>query len=150
MHVTSYGTPAHPKILSANTFLYMLLHLKFIMHSLLCLHNSTGMSRTAQHDSSGEESNECRQEDFMNDVLAEIPSCWHKFGLCLGIDNEKLRAVEAQNHHDQCKCFAEVYSIWKKEDRRPVTWDVVIEILEGNLVQNKALAHKLRKKHGVS
>ena len=86
----------------------------------------------------------------MNDVVAEIPSCWEQFGLCLGVDSEKLTAIDVQNHHKQWKCFADVYLIWKKEKCRPLTWNVVVDILEKKLLKNERLAHQLKKKYGVS
>ena len=86
----------------------------------------------------------------MNDVAAEIPCSWRMFGLCLGIDSEKLKAVEVQNNRDQLSCFADVYSIWRKEICKPVTWTVVVEILERNLLKKKNLSHQLRKKYCVS
>ena len=85
----------------------------------------------------------------MNDVAAVIPSSWFLFGLSLEIESERLKVVGADNPQDQLLCFAEVYSIWKRENCKPVTWDVVIKILESNMLQNKALARKLREKYGV-
>ena len=83
----------------------------------------------------------------MNDVAAIIPSSWHIFGICLRIDNEKLKAVELQNHGDPLLCFADVYSIWRQENYRPVTWTVVIEILQKNLLKKMTLSHELRRKY---
>ena len=105
------------------------------------------MSRAAQHDSAEEEGPECCQEDFLNDVAAVIPSAWYKFGLCLGIDNEKLKAIEVQKHCDQLLCFVDVYSIWRKESCKPVTWTVVVEILKGNMLKNESLARQLKRKY---
>ena len=67
------------------------------------------MPGTDQHNKAKEEGPECHQEDFLNDVAA--PSSWYKFGLCLGIENEKLKAIEVQKHCDQLLCFVDVYSI---------------------------------------
>ena len=119
------------------------------MHTLLCLCNSTGVSSTTQHHGVQEEGPECRQEDFLNDFAAKMPSSWHTFGLCLGINYGKLQAVEEKNRGIPVKCFAEVYSIWGEESCKPVTWTTVVEILEGNLLKNKSLSYQLRKKYCV-
>ena len=116
---------------------------------LLCFYNSTGLSSRAQHHAAQEEAPECCQVDFLYDFAAEMPSSWQTFGLCLGIEYGRLEAVEEKNRGVPLKCFAEVYSIWGKETCKPVTWSTAVEILEGNLLKDKALAIKLRKKYGV-
>ena len=111
--------------------------------------NSSGMPRTVQNDKAEEGGCKCNQEDFLNDVAARIPSRWHIFGAGLGIDNETLKGVAVLNYSEQPSYFAEVYSIWKRENRKAVTWEVVIGVLESNLLQERALACELRKKHRI-
>ena len=119
------------------------------MHYFALFCNFTHMSSTAQHDSAQEEGPECRQGDFLEDVAAVTPCSWRMFGLYLDIDNGKLEAVEAKNRGDQHLCFLDVYSIWKKENCKPVTWTTVVEILEKKMLANKSLVCQLRKKYGV-
>ena len=47
----------------------------------------------------------------MEDVTAVIPYSGCMFGIDLGIDREKVKAVAAQNSGDQLLCFVDVYSI---------------------------------------
>ena len=119
-------------------------------HFLLYMYNSSGVPGTAQNNQAEEGGCECKQEDFMNDVAAIISSSWRIFGICLGIDNEKLRGVATQNNNDQNLCFADVYSIWKSENRQPVTWTVVVRVLESNLLQKRTLANELKQKYHIT
>ena len=117
---------------------------------LPCLCVSADTSRTNQQDSVQDEGLECHQVDFLNDAAAEIPFSWRKFGLCLGIDYEKLDAVEEDCQNDDLLCFTEVYSIWRKEQCKPVTWATVVEILEKPLLKETRLSQKLRRKYSVA
>ena len=117
------------------------------MNVLLCLCDCTGASRTAQLESVEDEGHECCQVDFLNDVAAVMPSAWCRFGLCIGIDYGKLEAVGMKNHGDQLLCFAEVYSIWRKEQFKLVTWETVVEVLQKNMIKNMSLSYQLRRKY---
>ena len=70
----------------------------------------------------------------MNEVAASIPASWYHFGLCLHIDIGKLEAVEQSHPKNQIKRFSKVYSIWKQENVEPLTWEVVVEILRGKVM----------------
>ena len=85
----------------------------------------------------------------MSDVAAEIPASWYEFGLCLGIEYERLKAIEESNHNNHNRCFANIYSIWKKEIDTQVTWRAVIEVLEQRILNCNRLADKLRNKYSV-
>ena len=91
----------------------------------------------------------CNQADFMNEVAAKIPASWYHFGLCLHIDIGKLEAVEQSHPKDQLKCFSKVYSIWKQENVRPLTWEVVVEILQGEVMAQKVLSSTLANKYNL-
>ena len=112
--------------------------------------NFSGMPRTVECDQAEEHECECNPVDFANQVAAKIPSKWQTFGIGLGIDMEILERVAAKNYGQQVLYFAKVYSIWKSENRKPVTWAVVVEVLESNLLQERALAYELRQKYHIA
>ena len=85
----------------------------------------------------------------MNEVAAKIPASWYHFGLCLQIDIGKLEAVEQSHPKDQLQCFSKVYSIWKQENVRPLTWEVVVEILQGEVMAQKVLSSTLANKYNL-
>ena len=91
----------------------------------------------------------CSQEDFMEDVVAQIPSSWYLFGIFLGIGDGKLRAIEQNYPHNQLRCFCAVYSIWKEENLKPLTWEVVVKILGTETMSERALSLRLAEKYNV-
>ena len=112
--------------------------------------NISGIPRTAENDRAEEGGCECNLCDFANHVAAKIPSKWQIFGVGLGIDMGILEGVAAQNYSEQVLYFAKVYSIWKRENFKPVTWNVVVGVLESNLLDERALAHGLRQKYHIA
>ena len=86
----------------------------------------------------------------MEDVAAVIPCSWRMFGLYLGIESEKLEAVVEKRHGDPQLCFIDVYSIWRKENCKPVTWNTVVELFEKKMLKNSNLAQELKKKYCVA
>ena len=85
----------------------------------------------------------------MEKVAAEIPACWYDFGICLGIKDGKLKAIEQNYPSDQKRCFFKIYSIWEEEKLRPLTWEVVIEILMMKMLSQNALGLKLAAEYNV-
>ena len=83
----------------------------------------------------------------MEKVAAKIPPSWHNFGICLGIEDGKLRAIEQSYPTDQLKCFFKVYSTWNEEKLRPLTWEVVVEILMMKTLSQRALGLELAKEY---
>lgn len=112
--------------------------------------NFSVIPRRVECDQAEEHGCECNSVDFANQVAAKMPSKWQTFGVGLGIDMGVLEGVAAKNYGEQVLYFAKVYSIWKSENRKPVTWAVVVEVLESNLVQERALAHELRQKYHIA
>ena len=60
-----------------------------------------------------------------------------------------LKALKGRNTEQQHEKFV-LYrriSFWKSENRKPVTWTVMVGVLESNLLQEKEVACELRQKH---
>ena len=84
---------------------------------------------------------ECSQQHFFNNVIRQIPDKWRSFGYCLDIRIGDLNAIDTTRGPQHC--FMEVYSLWKSGAQFPLTWDTVINVLEG--MGETELATKLRK-----
>ena len=91
----------------------------------------------------------CTQKDFLEDVGAKIPTSWYLFGICLGIEDEKLKDIGQSHPNDKLRCFSEVYSIWKKKKQEPLTWEVVVKILRRDMMGQQVLSLSLAKKYNV-
>ena len=78
--------------------------------------------------------------------LACISASWHEIGDGLGVKYNDLDSLAQSNLKDQRK-LGEVIEIWikmdGKDDSAPVTWITILDVLNGPLVNNKALAMKI-------
>ena len=76
--------------------------------------------------------------------LVEIDASWHGIGLDLGVSNNDLDSLAESNMSDQTK-LDHVLQKWIEMDGEvtPVTWQVILDVVKGPLVQNKALAMKI-------
>ena len=99
--------------------------------------------------SSQSQGTRCTQSDFMEDVAAKISTSWYHFGICLDIEVGKLDEIEQKYPRDQLRCFSAVYSIWKNERLKPLTWEEVIQILRKNIMAQSALSLSLAEKYSV-
>ena len=76
--------------------------------------------------------------------LVEIYASWHGIGLDLGVSNNDLDSLAESNKSDQIK-LDHVLQKWIEMDGEvtSVTWQVILDVVKGPLVQNKALAMKI-------
>ena len=76
--------------------------------------------------------------------LVEIDASWHGIGLDLGVSNNDLDSLAESNMSDQTK-LDHILQKWIEMDGEvtPVTWQVILDVVKGPLVQNKALAMKI-------
>ena len=85
----------------------------------------------------------------MEDVAVKISASRYHFGIYLDFEVGKLDAIEQNHRHSQRRCFAAVYSTWKAENPKPLTWETVVEILRKDLMGQKALSLSLAEKCNV-
>ena len=85
----------------------------------------------------------------MEDVAVKIQASWYYFGICLGIEDGKLRAIEQSHPTEKLRCFSTVYSIWKEENLKPLTWEVVVQILKKDLIGQRGLSLSIAEKYSV-
>ena len=76
--------------------------------------------------------------------LVGIDASWHGIGLDLGVSNNDLDGLAESNMSDQTK-LDHVLQKWLEMDGEvtSVTWQVILDVVKGPLVQNKALAMKI-------
>ena len=78
--------------------------------------------------------------------LVDIDASWRGIGLDLGISNNYLEALAQSSMSNQMK-LDHVLQKWIEMDSEatPVIWKVIIDVIKGPLVQNKALAMEIYK-----
>ena len=76
--------------------------------------------------------------------LVEIDASWHGVGLDLGVSNNDLDGLAESNKSNQTK-LDYVLQKWIEMDGQatPVTWQAILDVVKGPLVQNNALAMKI-------
>ena len=78
--------------------------------------------------------------------LACISASWREIGDGLGVEYNDLDSLTYSNLKDQTK-LSKVIQKWiemnGKDDGEPVTWITIIDLLRGQLVNNKDLAMKI-------
>ena len=81
--------------------------------------------------------------------LGSVIDKWYEIGVQLGINEAKLRQIEADSR-TVSRCFSEVISFWLNGNTQvAVSWNSLIDILESPFVNEKGLANKLREKTGL-
>ena len=91
--------------------------------------------------------------DFMNEVVAVIPSKWRAVGIQLGLSQGSLDGIQSNHAGKPQACqssFEEVFSEWKKQATTttysPFTWTSVINALMTPAVGEVSLAESLQEK----
>ena len=78
--------------------------------------------------------------------LVCIDASWRGIGLDLGVSNNDLDGLAESNKSNQTK-LDYVLQKWIEMDGQctPVTWKVIVDVVKGPLVQNKAVAMEIYK-----
>ena len=76
--------------------------------------------------------------------LAPIDASWHSIGNGLGVSDNDLKKLGQSTKSDQYK-LDHVLQRWIEMDSQvtPVTWKTILEVIQGPLVGNYALAEKI-------
>ena len=81
--------------------------------------------------------------------LGSVVDKWFQIGVQLGVSESKLREIEA-DHHTAQRRFSMVISFWIRGNTHvPVTWKLLIQVLESSFVNEQGLANELREKCGM-
>lgn len=81
-------------------------------------------------------------------LLADIRSKWHQLGTALGISFDALNGLLYRQQDDTVK-LTQVINIWLNTRPSSITWKTLIIAIEGDIVNNKAMAIKIRQYLGL-
>ena len=84
---------------------------------------------------------------LLNEVASKAINKWRMVGLHLGIELQKLEAIENENRDSTILCYAQVFEMWKRTGKPPYTWATIIEVLKAPAVEEMQLALELEKLH---
>ena len=84
---------------------------------------------------------------FMETVASAIPDKWKRVGLALGLNQEHISGIDAENGGNCLKCFAEVFNLWQQLSTRqqPVSWTTLVTVLRSQHVDEECLANNIEK-----
>ena len=77
-------------------------------------------------------------------LLSPIYHLWRELGDLLGVDSGKINSLSISLHTDLAK-MSDVLQSWLDSEPTPVTWNNIINMIEGPL-QNKTLADEICQK----
>ena len=81
--------------------------------------------------------------------LFSVMAKWYHIGVQLGVNDTKLEEIE-YNYQTIDRRFIEVIKLWLRGNTpAAVSWEALVKVLESPLVDEKALAMKLREKGGM-
>ena len=80
--------------------------------------------------------------DLLNQ-LAKIKHKWYELGLSLQVEENVLESL--QNGSNDIKKLSKVLTSWRDTKSSPLTWENIIEIVEGPIVEDTLTAENIRK-----
>lgn len=81
-------------------------------------------------------------KQLVNEVATQT-SKWILIAINLNIDSAKIDQISGNMEH----CFREVFTIWRRERKRPFNWNTMVEVLDCDSVGEHFLARTLREKY---
>ena len=75
--------------------------------------------------------------------LAEIKHKWYELGLSLQVKQNVLESL--QDGTNDMKKLNKVLTSWRDTESSPVTWENIIESVEGSIVEQVPTAQKIRE-----
>ena len=95
----------------------------------------------------GDDAEEVSLFQFMETVASAIPDKWKRVGLALGLSQEHISGIDAENEGDPLKCFAEIFNLWQQLSTRqqPVSWTTLAVALRSQHVDEKHLANYIEE-----
>ena len=77
-------------------------------------------------------------------VLMPIKNQWYMIGVALDISSEDLDSLKCSNNTDEGK-LASMISTWLNKRAKKATWKVLIEAVEGKIVNNQRRGQMIRE-----
>ena len=88
--------------------------------------------------------NTCPDENELLDLLASIDSDWYKIGKALKVSHNTLEGLSHNNESNTVKLEKVIHS-WITTQSSPITWETVIDAIDGNIVNNRAKVNEIRE-----
>ena len=84
----------------------------------------------------------------MNEV-ANKTNQWQMIAIQLDFDPVQIERIDLEQHGDNkiLLCFQKVFTIWKRQDNPPFTWQEIITALKSDIVKEYKLAKELSSKY---
>ena len=82
------------------------------------------------------------------DLLADISNKWYDVGLGFKVGHNSLESLKKEVESDVTK-LSKVIECWISTQSSPVTWETVISVIEGPIVNNKTKSNEIRKHLGL-
>ena len=92
--------------------------------------------------------NKAHQKSVLLNLLANISNNWYDIGLGFGIDQNNLESIKNEMGSDNTK-LSKVIECWISTQSSTVTWETVISVIEGPIVNNRTKANEIRKHLGL-
>ena len=91
----------------------------------------------------GDDAEEVSLFQFMETVASAIPDKWKRVGLALGLSQEHISGIDAENEGDPLKCFTEIFNLWQQVStpQQPVSWTTLVSVLRSQHVDEELLAN---------
>jgi len=83
--------------------------------------------------------------EFENEIASKIPAKWKAVGIQLGLRENQLDQISADNNNDCRECFRRVFKEWKRRNCER-SWSVLIQILQSAAVDEGRLAEEIRQR----
>ena len=78
-------------------------------------------------------------------LLVDIEHKWHEIGCALQVQQDVLENLQ----HSNLLNLSDVIFIWKDTRPSPITWETVIDAIEGPIVNDKKTADEIRQYHST-
>ena len=91
---------------------------------------------------------EAPDKNVLLNLLANISNNWYVIGLGFDIGHNNLESINNEMGRDITK-LSKVIECWISTQSSPVTWETVISVIEGHIVNNKIKANEIRKHLGL-
>ena len=89
------------------------------------------------------------EQDFkaVRNELWGIRRKWHDIGIELDLPKPELDNFREQHNNDFKECLKEMITKWLKRTNPRPTWEALIEVLKGPVIEEEALAENLATKY---
>ena len=84
-------------------------------------------------------------ELLLINLLADIEHKWYEIGCALQVQQDVLETLQ----HNNLLNLSDVIRIWKDTQPSPITWETVIDAIEGPIVNDKKTADEIRQYHST-